>query len=76
MKPLIWIGAAVLILGLMSLFIPLPNNERHDLTVGGVSVGVDTRHTEMISPVLSAAMILGGLGTIAAGGWKRSRASA
>jgi hypothetical protein len=72
MKSLLWIGVVVLTLGIASLVIPIPHSEREGLTVGGVSLGVETRHEEKVSPALSAVMILGGLGAMAAGKWKRS----
>lgn len=66
MRVLFWIGLVVLILGLASLVIPIPRYEREALTVGGVSLGVESRHSERVPPVLSAVMILGGLGAIVA----------
>jgi hypothetical protein len=67
MKVLFWIGLIILILGLVSLVVPIPRSEREGVTVGGVSLGVETRHEEKISPALSAVMILGGLGAMAVG---------
>ena len=67
MKALFFIGLVVLILGLVSLVVPIPGSERQGLTVGGVSLGVETSHKEKVSPALSAVMILGGLGAIVAG---------
>ena len=67
MKALFFIGLVVLILGLLSLVVPIPRSERQGLTVGGVSLGVQTRHEEKVSPALSAVMILGGLVAIVAG---------
>ena len=67
MKALFWIGLVVLILGIVSLVVPIPHSDREGVTVGGVSLGVETRHEEKVHPVLSAVMILGGLGAIAAG---------
>jgi hypothetical protein len=67
MKALFFIGLVVLILGLVSLVVPIPRSEREGLTVGGVSLGVETRHEEKVAPALSAVMILGGLGAMAAG---------
>jgi hypothetical protein len=40
MKILFWIGLVVLILGLVSLVVPIPRSEREGFTVGGVSLGV------------------------------------
>ena len=81
MKTLFFIGLVVLILGLLSLVVPIPRSERQGLTVGGVSLGVETRHKEVetrhkekVSPALSAVMILGGLGAMAVGKRRNSRA--
>ena len=65
MKPLFWIGSIVLVLGALSLVVPLPSTEHGGVTVGGVSIGVETEHSEKIPPVASAAMILAGAGMIA-----------
>jgi hypothetical protein len=67
MKALFFIGLAVLILGIVSLVVPIPHNERSGISVGGVSLGVETRHEEKVHPALSGLMILGGLGAMAAG---------
>jgi hypothetical protein len=67
MKGLFIVGLVVLILGLVSLALPIPHSQRQGLTVGGVSLGVETRQEEKISPALSAVMILGGLVAMAAG---------
>ena len=67
MKALFWIGLVVLILGVVSLVVPIPRNERDGVNVGGVSIGVETRHDEKVSPIVSAVMILGGAGLMIAG---------
>jgi hypothetical protein len=66
-KALFWIGLVVLILGIVSLVVPLPRNEREGFKAGGVSVGVETRHEEKVPPVVSVVMILGGIGAMVAG---------
>jgi hypothetical protein len=66
MKALFFIGLVVLILGIVSLVVPIPRSERGGIAVGGVSLGVETRHEEKVHPALSAVMILGGLGAMAA----------
>jgi hypothetical protein len=70
MKALFWIGMVVLILGIVSLVVPIPRNERQGFKAGGVSVGVETRREEKVSPFVSAVMILGGAGTMVAGKMK------
>ena len=72
MKALFFIGLLVLILGIASLVVSIPQSEREGVKVGGVSLGVETRHQEKVHPALSAVMILGGLGAMAAGKGRRS----
>jgi hypothetical protein len=67
MKALFWIGMVVLILGIVSLVVPIPHNEREGFSAGGVSVGVETRHEEKVPPFVSVVMILGGIGMLVAG---------
>jgi hypothetical protein len=70
MKALFGIGMGVLILGIVSLVVPIPRSDRAGFQAGGVSVGVETRHEEKVSPFVSAVMILGGIGTMVAGKMK------
>jgi hypothetical protein len=73
MKALFWIGMAVLILGIASFVVPIPRSEREGFRAGGVSVGIETRHAQMLSPFVGAVMILGGIGTMVAGRVKSQR---
>ena len=67
MKILFLFGLALIVLGLLSLVIPIPHNERQGISAGGVSVGVQTQHSEKFSPIISAVMILAGAGMMVAG---------
>jgi hypothetical protein len=67
MKTLFWIGLVTLILGVVSLIVPIPRNERDGVKVAGVSIGIETRHDEKVSPIVSAVLILGGAGLMIAG---------
>ena len=67
MRALFWIGMVVLGLGIVSLVVPIPRSEREGFKAGGVSVGIETRHDEKVSPFVSAAMILAGVGAMVAG---------
>lgn len=60
MRATIAIGLVVLILGLASLFVAIPQRERHGIEVGGASVGVETQTSRKVAPVVSAALIAGG----------------
>ena len=67
MKPLFWIGLLVLVLGVLSLFVPIPRSERAGFEAGSISVGVTTRHKETVSPIVSGVLILAGAGLMIAG---------
>ena len=67
MKLLFWIGVLSAALGLISFIVPIPHTEREGVSIGNLSMGVKTQHSETISPIISAAMILGGAGMMIAG---------
>ena len=67
MKTIFWIGLALLLLGVVSLAVPIPSNETGGIEVGGVAIDVETQHSEKVSPIVSAVMILGGAGMMIAG---------
>jgi len=72
MRALFWIGILLLILGIVSLVVPISRHEREGFKAGGLSVGIETRHDEKVSPIVSAAMILCGAGLLIAGKRKAS----
>ena len=74
MKPLSWIGIVLVVLGLLSFVVPLPHSEHEGFSAGGMSVGVDSHHSETVSPIISAAMILGGAGILIVGRSRKSGA--
>ena len=67
MKQLFWIGLVLIALGMLSLVVPIPHNERQGFSAGGMSVGIQTQHSERVSPIISAVLILGGAGMAVAG---------
>jgi hypothetical protein len=60
MNALVVAGGILLVLGLLSLVVPIPQKERHGIEAGGVSVGITTHSDEKVSPILSGAMIVAG----------------
>jgi len=70
MKILFWAGIVVLALGVLSLVIPIPHSEHSGIQAGGIHMGVETHYDEKVSPIVSAAMILGGVGMMIAGKYK------
>ena len=71
MKALLAIGFLLLILGVASLFVPIPQKDRHGVEIGDVSLGIETTTREKVSPIVSGALILAGAGMMIAGSRKR-----
>ena len=67
-KILFWAGAVILILGIVSLLVPIPHQENTGFKAGDINIGVQTRHDEKVSPIVSAVLIAGGIGMMMAGG--------
>ena len=74
MKSLFWSGLVVLMLGFLSLAVPIPRTERNGVKAGGISIGVETRHEETLSPVVSTILILGGVGMMVIAAKRRTAA--
>jgi len=70
MKALFGVGLVVLILGILSFFVPIPRQENHGIKVGDAKIGVETQHSERLSPVVGAVVVIVGAGLMIAG--KRS----
>ena len=67
MKGLFWLGVIFVVLGIASLVVPIPHNEHSGVKVGGASIGIETRHEEKVSPIISAVLIAAGAGMMIAG---------
>lgn len=67
MKILLWIGVLLLALGIASLFVPIPHTDTQTFKAGDVSFGVQTHHSDRVSPIISAVLILGGVGLMMVG---------
>jgi len=72
MKAMFTIGVVVLVLGILSLFVPIPHNDRHSMNAGDVSIGINVKHDEKVDPIVSTVLILGGVGLMIVGSRKSS----
>ena len=68
MKPLLWMGVIVFALGIASFFVPFPQRERQTVRAGGMSMGIETTHSQTLPATASVVMMVGGLMMAAAGG--------
>lgn len=72
MKILFIVGLVIVVLGILSFFIPIPHTEHHGLDAGDIHVGVNTHHDEMLPPYVGVGLLVVGAGLMIAG---RKRAS-
>ena len=67
MKALLAVGLAVLVLGIVSFVVPFPHTEHHGVRAGDLHVGVQTEHSERVSPAVSVLLVVAGAGIMIAG---------
>jgi hypothetical protein len=67
MKPLMLIGVILLVLGVISFFVPFPHAEHHGLSVGDAHVGITTHDDERVPPAVSVVLVVVGAGLMIAG---------
>jgi hypothetical protein len=72
MKALFAVGLVVLILGILSFFIPVPHTERHGVDAGDVHIGVNTHTSDLLPPAASIALVVVGAGLMVVGGKARA----
>jgi len=73
MRALTWIGVLLLVLGIASFFVAIPQKERQGVKLGGASVGVETTSSQHLPRWASAVLLVGGILVIALG--SRSKAA-
>jgi hypothetical protein len=61
MRILFIIGVILILLGVVSLFVPIPVREKHGFNAGPVSIGVETTDKKKVDPIVTGALIVGGV---------------
>ncbi len=72
MKILLYAGLLLIALGIASLVVPIPHTETQGIKIGSANLGVQTSHSERVSPVISVVLIAGGIALSIAGSRTRS----
>ena len=67
MKILLFAGLLLVVLGIASLVVPIPRSETEGIKIGDTNIGVQTSHSERVSPIISAVLIVGGIALTSAG---------
>ena len=71
MRAFLAAGLILLLLGIASLFVPIPRRERHGIDAGPVSIGVETTRRQLVHPAVSAVLIGSGVALLLAGRRRR-----
>jgi hypothetical protein len=71
MRALVIIGLILVVLGVASLFVPIPRKEKHGFDAGGVSLGIETTRRDIVHPAVSAILIGGGIALTITGSRKK-----
>jgi hypothetical protein len=61
MKMFLYAGLILIVLGIVSLVVPVPSSEKQGIKIGDTNIGVQTSHSEKVSPIVSAVLIAGGI---------------
>jgi len=56
----------IVVLGILSFFVPVPHTEGHGLDAGDIHVGVNTHHDDMLPPYVGVILIVVGGGLMVA----------
>ncbi len=72
MKILLFTGLLLVVLGIASLVVPIPHTETEGIKVGNTNFGVQTSHSERVSPIISVVLIAGGIALSIAGARTRN----
>jgi hypothetical protein len=52
MKPLFWVGAVLLVAGILSFVVPVPQRETHGVKMGDASIGITTKSEHKLPSVV------------------------
>ena len=57
-------SALLLVLGMLSLVVPIPHHENHSLKIGDAKIGVQNETSEKLPPAVGIALLAGGVLTL------------
>lgn len=67
MKALMLVGVVVLVIGVISFFVPFPHSEHHGISAGDAHLGITTHDDEKVAPAVSILLVVVGAGLMIAG---------
>jgi hypothetical protein len=66
-RSLVVAGIVVLILGILSFIVPVPNSETHGAKIGDTTIGVTTHSNKTLPPAIGGIMVAAGVVMLIAG---------
>lgn len=67
MRAVLWIGVVVIVLGIASFFVALPEKHKEGIRVGGASIGVETTSSQKMPVYVGVILLVGGISMVLAG---------
>jgi hypothetical protein len=67
LKALMLVGVLLLVLGVLSFFVPVPHSEHHGVNLGDAHVGITTHEEDRVPPGVSIVLVVVGAGLMIAG---------
>ena len=67
MRAVLWIGVVVLVLGVASFFVAMPEKHREGIKIGDASLGVETTTSQKLPVYVSVILVVGGISMVLAG---------
>jgi hypothetical protein len=61
MKNVAVVGVLLLVLGLLSFVVPVPQRENHSVKIGDTKIAVQTQHSEKLPPAVGVVLLVGGV---------------
>lgn len=71
MKALVVVGLIIVVLGILSFFVPVSHTEHHGMDAGDIHVGVNMHRSELLPPYVGVILIVVGGGLMVVGGTGR-----
>ena len=61
------VGVVLVVLGILSFFVPVPHSEHHGVNIGDAHVGITTHDEDKVPPAVSVVLVVVGAGLMIAG---------
>lgn len=61
MKALPLVGVLLVVLGVLSLVVPIPHREDHGVKIGDTKIGIQTETSEKLPPAVGIVLVAGGV---------------